>query len=94
MDFEIKFSLEKNLLLKESREACFDDVLDALENKKLVANIPNFNSSYKNQFLLLVDIKNYIYVIPYVLNVDKKEIFFKTVYPSRKFTKIYKNDKN
>lgn len=42
-----------------------------------------------NQRLYVVKIKNYAYAVPYVINVRKKEIFLKTVYPSRALTKIY-----
>lgn len=94
--FSINFNEEKNQLLKASRGICFDDIVDALEDGKLVANIRHFKKvKYPNQFLFLVDIKGYIYVAPYVKDFVKKEIFLKTVYPSQKFTKLYgrKNEK-
>jgi hypothetical protein len=33
MDFEIKFSAEKNQLLKEARGICFEDVIELIQKK-------------------------------------------------------------
>lgn len=41
-----------------------------------------------NQNIMLFKYKRYIWVVPYVEN--EKEIFLKTLYPSRKYTKLYK----
>lgn len=90
MDYSINFNEEKNQLLKESRKICFDDIVNAIEQKKLVGNIPHFKKKeYPNQFLFLVNIDDYIYVVPYVMNKNKNEIYLKTVYPSRRFNKLY-----
>ena len=40
---------------------------------------------YKN--VILIRIKNYIYIVPYIETED--EIFLKTIIPSRKLNKIY-----
>ncbi|SMN14180.1 hypothetical protein BHECKSOX2_53 [Bathymodiolus heckerae thiotrophic gill symbiont] len=37
----------------------------------------------------MVNINNYVYVVPFVVDVNKKEIFLKTAFPSRKATKFY-----
>jgi len=45
-----------------------------------------------------IKIKEYIYAVPYVINLKKQEIILKTIYPSSVLTKIYlkggKNEKN
>ena len=92
MDYSINFSEEKNQLLKESRGICFDDIIKAIEQNHLVGNIKHFkHDKYPNQALFLVEINSYIYVVPYVLDTKKKEIYLKTVYASRKFTKLYRS---
>ena len=89
MAFSIKFNEEKNQLLKATRGISFEDVRDAIEGNGLLANVAHPNSHRSNQHLYVVKIGNYAYVVPYVLNEQAKKIFLKTIYPSRKFTKIY-----
>ena len=91
MGYSINYNEEKNQLLKESRGICFDDAISALEQHKLVGNLKHPNQDkYPNQALFLIEIDSYIYVVPYIVNKDKKEIYLKTVFPSRKFTKLYR----
>ena len=40
---------------------------------------------------MLFKYKRYIWVVPYV--EDKETIFLKTLYPSRKYTKLYREGK-
>ncbi len=87
MKYKIEFSEEKNLILQETRDVSFDDVIKAIENKKILDDLKNKN--YPNQKMLVMKIENYIYAVPYVVNKTKKTIFLKTVYPSRVLTKKY-----
>ena len=87
MDF--RFNEEKNQLLKATRNVSFEEVLVCIKSNDLLANIAHPNASRTNQRLFVVKINNYAYSIPYVINLEKKEIFLKTIYPSRTFTKIY-----
>jgi hypothetical protein len=89
MAFSINFSEEKNQLLKATRGVCFDDVLLAIKNKQLLADINHPSSKRLNQKVYLVQIDKYVYVVPYVVNKQKQEFFLKTIYPSRIFTKKY-----
>lgn len=92
MDFGFDYNEEKNQLLKESRGVSFENVVEAIDQGKLLANLPHFkNSKYKNQFLFLIELNNYVYVVPYVKNKESEVYFLKTIYPSRKFTKKYLN---
>jgi hypothetical protein len=84
MAFSIKFNEEKNQLLKATRNISFEDALKALQEKRLLANI-----KHPYQQVYIIQIKEYAYAVPYILNVGKKEIFLKTIYPSRFFTKKY-----
>ena len=42
---------------------------------------------YPEQRIFVIDVDNYVYLVPYIK--DRKEIFLKTVIPSRKATKQY-----
>lgn len=77
---------EKNNILKNSdRRVSFEDVIFALKNEQLVDVIPS--PTHKNQECLVVNINEYIYIVPFVQN--NEVIFLKTIYPSRKHTKYY-----
>ena len=79
---------EKNLLLKETRGISFEQIVMHIEQGDLVDIIRHPNSEkYANQKILIVNVKNYIYAVPFVENVNEK--FLKTIIPSRKFTKKY-----
>jgi len=45
------------------------------------------NQSRSNQHIYILEINNYAYVVPYL--EMENEIFLKTVFPSRKYTKLY-----
>jgi hypothetical protein len=86
----IRYSLEKNELLKEQRNIGFEDVLLAIENGGLLDDIEHPNKEkYPNQniFIILVEIKEYVYLVPYV--EDDESIFLKTIIPSRQMNKKY-----
>jgi hypothetical protein len=89
MAFRIHFNEEKNQLLKATRGICFDDVLMAFKQGHLLANISHPNRQRVSQKIYIVQISNYVYAVPYVTNDQKEEIFLKTIYPSRVFTKKY-----
>jgi len=86
----IRYSLEKNELLKSSRNISFEDIILALENGFLLDDIEHTNKEkYPNQniFIIFVEVKNYVYLVPYV--EDEISIFLKTIIPSRKMNKEY-----
>lgn len=81
---------EKNKLLKEKRNISFEEIVFAIANEQLLDILEHPNKSkYPNQKLLIVEVLNYAYVVPFV---DNDETYFlKTIYPSRKATKSYLN---
>jgi len=86
----IRYSLEKNEILKATRDISFEDVILALENGYLLDDIEHpSKEKYPNQniFIILIQIKDYVYLVPYV--EDEKSIFLKTIIPSRKMNKKY-----
>ncbi len=83
----IKWNEEKNIKLKLIRGISFEDVEEAILNKNFHRiEIHPDQEKYPDQKKLFVEIDNYIYVVPFIENED--EIFFKTIYPSRKDTKL------
>lgn len=74
--------------MKELREVSFEDVLIAIENGRVLDDIEHPNKKqYPNQRMLVIEIENYAYYVPYL--EDEKKIFLKTIFPSRKATKKY-----
>ncbi len=84
----INWNKEKNISLKEKRGISFEDILFYLDDDKLIDDIEHPNQSkYGGQRIMVIDIKGYVYLVPYVETED--EIFLKTIIPSRKATKKY-----
>ena len=89
----IRYSLEKNEILKSQRDISFEDVILALESGYLLDDITHPNKGkYPNQniFIILIQIKDYVYLVPYI--EDDTAIFLKTIIQSRKMNKKYKKD--
>ena len=78
---EIKWDALKNRKLKEIRGASFEDLL----NSKFIGLYKH--PTRRNQFLLLCEYEEYVWVIPCTINLN--DIFLKTLYRSRKFTRMY-----
>lgn len=89
MFYDFDYSEEKDLILKETRKISFEDVIEAVNNGRLLVDLEHKSKKYPNQRLLVVEINKYIYVAPYVVDRKRKIIFLKTVYASRKLTKKY-----
>ena len=83
---EIKWDLLKNERLKRTRGVSFEEIL----NSKLVAILKH--PSRANQKIMLFEHKKYIWIIPFV--EEKDYYFLKTVFPSRKYTKYIKEQRN
>jgi uncharacterized DUF497 family protein len=81
---------EKNVLLKQERGVSFERIVVAIEEGHLLDVLEHPNKEkYKNQIILVVEIEDYAFCIPCVVEVNGK-YFMKTLYPSRKYTKQYK----
>lgn len=82
------WSVSKNNKLREERDICFEDVVVSVAGGKIhdILEHPN-PAKYPNQMFYIVEIRAYIYVVPFV--EDDEKIFLKTIYPSRKLTKQY-----
>ena len=78
---DIRWDLNKSEKLKRERGVSFEEIIQA----KLLAVKKHPNRIH--QSVMLFEYQHYIWVVPYVANGD--EIFLKTLFPSRKHTKIW-----
>ncbi len=80
-------SYEKPTLIAE-RGISFEDVIFYLQQGELLDDIEHPNGDkYPHQRVFVINMDGYVHLVPYVEN--RKEIFLKTVIPSRKATKQY-----
>ncbi|MGI9027947.1 MAG: toxin [Candidatus Saccharimonadales bacterium] len=89
MAFNIKFSEEKNQLLKATRGVGFNEIINTIYAGELLADIAHPSRKRPDQRLYVVRIEKYAYAVPYIIDLKKNEIFLKTAYPSRTLTKKY-----
>jgi hypothetical protein len=89
MVLRINYNEEKNQLLKATRGICFENVIMAIKEGSLIADLHHPNIKYSHQKIFVISITGYMYAVPYVINMKKREIYLKTVYPSRSLTKKY-----
>ena len=79
---------EKNELLKEERQISFEDAVFYISQGFLLDVLEHPNQEkYQGQKIFVVEIDDYAYLVPFV--EDEREIFLKTIIPSRKATKKY-----
>lgn len=83
---DVRWNLLKNEQLKKTRGASFEDIFKG----KLLGTKKHPKKEYQN--IMLFEYKRYIWIIPYVIE-ENGDIFLKTLYPSRKYTKMLKEGK-
>ncbi|MBT7556856.1 toxin [Candidatus Woesearchaeota archaeon] len=86
----INWDIEKAGILRNDNSrgnVGFEDCVIAIEEGRVLDDIPNPSKQYPNQRMFVLGINNYAYIVPYVETDD--EIFLKTVFPSRKHAAIY-----
>lgn len=84
----INWNTEKNIRLKSERGVSFEEVLAAMSHGALLDIVSHPNTEqYPNQCMYVVRIRGYAYLIPFV--ETDKEIFLKTIIPSRIATRKY-----
>ncbi|MFT5207790.1 MAG: uncharacterized DUF497 family protein [Candidatus Omnitrophota bacterium] len=79
---------EKNDYLKRTRGVCFEEVVSLIESGKLLDIIDNPSSKHKSQQIYVVEIRGYVYAVPFLKNENVIEL--KTIIPSRKLMKMYR----
>lgn len=78
---ELRWDLLKSERLKKIRGVSFQEIIQS----KLIDVRKHPKKAHQNIFLF--EHKGYVWVVPYV--EAGNELFLKTLYPSRKFTKLY-----
>lgn len=68
----------------------FEECLVAIEERRVLADLPNPSPQFQHQRMFVLNINNYAHVVPYV--ESREGYFLKTVFPSRKFTALYLRD--
>lgn len=81
----------KNQNLKLSRGISFEIFADIILNNKYLDILEN--PAREDQMIFITSYKNYTYVVPFVID-EEENIVLKTVFPSRKFHKLYGGKKN
>jgi uncharacterized DUF497 family protein len=82
------WSNEKNEELLKDRGISFEEVVFCIMHDGLLDIIEHpYKSKYPNQKIFIVNIDNYVYIVPFV--EDNEVIFLKTIIASRKMTKKY-----
>jgi uncharacterized DUF497 family protein len=88
----INWNSTKNQQLITERGISFEDIVFYIQQGALLDDIEHPNSGrYPNQRVFVINVDDYVYLVPYLEN--RKEIFLKTVIPSRKATKQYLGEK-
>ncbi len=84
----INWNSIKNQQLITERGISFEDIVFYIQQGQLLDDIQHPNSKkYPEQRIFVINVDGYVHLVPYVEN--RKEIFLKTVIPSRKATKQY-----
>lgn len=90
--FDVTFNWDdwKNRLLKRTRIIGFEEIVVAIEEGDLVDVVEHPNKDrHPNERICLVAYRNYIYAVPSLRNAETGEIFLKTIFPSRSYTRVY-----
>ena len=89
----INWNTEKSVSFKSSRGICFGDVVFFIERGDILDDYLHPNQKdYPGQRIMVINIANYAYLIPYIENDE--ELFLKTIIPSRKATQRYLGEKS
>jgi hypothetical protein len=81
----LTWSHEKNELLKAERGISFEEIALLIESDHILGI--EENPARPNQKIYILEIENYAFIVPFVEN--QNEIFLKTAFPSRKYTKRF-----
>ena len=88
---DIVWDETKNKKLKDTRGVSFEDVAQMILDKKYLAVLEN--PVRPGQMVFVISYKGYTHVVPFV--IDKEDnIVLKTIFPNRKFHKLYGEEKS
>jgi len=85
------WNTDKNKILMDDRNVCFEDVVALIDEDKVLDIIKHPNEEkYPNQSIYILRLHGYVHMVPFLKNND--EIFLKTIVPSRKMHKLYNKE--
>ncbi len=85
---EFRWNPGKNETLRLERGVSFEEIELAIEKGNLLDIVKHLNhKKYPHQKMLVVRLREYVYLIPYV--EERNYIFLKTIIPSRKAVEFY-----
>lgn len=89
--YKFDYSREKDLILRESRDIGFRDIIESISKKQnILSDIEHFNKKkYPNQRIYIVKFEDNVYAVPYVVDKLRKVKFLKTIYQSRTLKRKY-----
>jgi len=76
----------KNNLLKKTRGVSFELAAHVIRNRDEITILEN--PAHKGQIYYIMRLNNYVHVVPALIN-DADQIVLKTIFPSRKYHKLY-----
>ncbi len=78
----------KNEEIRAERGISFEEILFHIENGDVLDILQHPNQErYQGQRIFVVAVNEYVHLVPFI--EDEKEVFLKTIIPSRKATKKY-----
>lgn len=81
----------KDEKLHKERDISFEEIIETIGEGGLLATMEHPNQKkYRGQRIFVVHHRGYVYLVPFV--ETEKEIFLKTIIPSRKHFKRHKED--
>jgi hypothetical protein len=87
------FDPDKNSWLIRERGIGFEQIIALIDAGKLLRVLEHPNrTKYPEQLLYEIDVDGYVYVVPVVQTGTT--LFLKTIYPSRKATKVLRKGEN
>ncbi len=81
----LNWNSNKNEISKRERGISFEEIAYLIEADKIIGIEENLGFAKQKMYILEID--NYAIIVPYV-EIDE-DIFLKTAFPSRKYTKKY-----
>ena len=82
------WNTDNNKKLQNDRNISFEEVVFYIQKGQLLDIVEHPNQErYFGQKMFIININDYAYLIPFV--ETEKEVFLKTIIPSRKATKKY-----
>jgi len=83
-----EWSPQKNLWLIKTRQVCFEQIVAAINDGRLLDIVEHSNrEKYSGQKLMIGELDRYAYLVPFVYQPGR--YFLKTIIPSRKATRRY-----